>query len=196
MSVFDLAPSFSEFVREGTGWIASFAVPGALFNAASHAVLAVLYLFVPNSGRPLWERTVPGRGYEVPGSGLHYLLSYVLPELWSVAQYVLGGRDATKQLLAFQLFVLSGSGAYTQLVLSSPRNFKLQLDQMLAYEWLFVAGLTDSAGLSSTEALKVAIGCKVAGFLWSMLMAAALRALGVARLAKAPPSPEEEDRAR
>lgn len=163
------------------------AMVGSFLNALSHAAVAFM-LVDTERGRQLWQGFVPGCAFE-PSIRLFYALTVNVPELWSVLQYVQGAPDATKRVLAFQIFVLGGGSAYRLLVLASPRDADTHFKQMICFEWLFVAGLVFAKDVGATlvEALKVYVGCKLAGFAWSWLVAGAMRALGLCRFAAAPP---------
>ena len=186
--------------------ISSLVIVGSFFNVCAHAAIALSFFVASEStATSLWQTVVRGSLFEAPGVGLYYAIACSLPEVWSALRFVAGAADATKRLIAFQVFVLGGGGAYHCLVLSSPRRVAEHVQQMLMFEWLFVAGMMlreDVAVASLHDALKVYAGCKCAGFLWAYCVAGALRACGLARLASEPghelstPESESEQRLR
>ena len=179
-------------------------IAGSLFNVIAHSAIAISFFVAPESARAVWQRMAEGSVFESPGVGLYYLLACALPEAWSAMRFVIGAPEATKRLIAFQIFVLGGGGAYQSLILSSPHRGEHHLQQTLTFEWLFVAGLMirEDVGVPTLhDALKVYVGCKCAGFLWSWIVAGTLRACGLAKLAKEPkprelagPGQEEHER--
>ena len=171
------------------------AIGGSFFNVVAHAAVALFFLFDKTTGRKLWERLASGSIYE-PAVSVYYLLTVTMPELWSVFQYFKGGHDATKRLLAFQVFVLGGSNLYNSIMLASPSNREGHVMQIISFEWLFIVAFILCEDVIEIEtpldSLLLYLGCKAAGFAWCWMVVGVMRALGIARFAKAPPPPEED----
>ena len=168
------------------------AILGSIFNAVMHSILALVFIFKPETGKPLWLRMAPGRAFEHPGVGVWYMLSSALPELFGLFKYAHDGHDGFRRLIAYQIFAMGGCCLYQHLVLSRPRDWDRQFQLMITFEWIFVAGcvLDEAVGVPLAEALQIYVGCKLAGCLWSHMVARALLLLGVARWPRA--KPEEE----
>ena len=99
----------------------SLAVLGAFFNVIVHSFVCFQLWVGKERGKDLWSRMIGGRMFERFGSALHYTYSMVLPEVWSISQWLLDAPDATRRVLAFQIFVVGGGSMYHHVVLARPR---------------------------------------------------------------------------
>ena len=92
-----------------------------------------------------------------------------------------------------QFFLLGGVGAYQMLILERPRALRKYLHQVFMIESIFLSGFMLS--YDQATALKVFMGARVVGLLWSAGVVGLLRFLGLAQLARCKsPSTEERER--
>ena len=127
------------------------AILGSIFNAVMHSILALVFIFKPETGKPLWLRMAPGRAFEHPGVGVWYMLSSALPELFGLFKYAHDGHDGFRRLIAYQFFGLGGCCLYQHLVLSRPRDWERQLQLEILTETIFAdrLGLGEPTGQES-----------------------------------------------
>jgi len=185
---------FDDFLHSASGFTWGVAILLSIVGTVTHFVVCIILLIVPDRDRAtkLWLQLVPGMPFERPGSALRYILAPIVPEMYSL--YCLCAHHDTQRLFAMQIFVLGGVSTFDRLMLSSPSQIDAQMSMLKIVEPLFfVALLTAGDATASTvarclEAVKLAIGANIAGFLWALLTTRTLRAVRLAKLCAPPPA--------
>lgn len=179
-------------------WYTNFALVLAAFNAVSHLIIAVTML--RGGGKNVWEHMVPGRKFEVPGSGLKMLLSTVWFEWLAVIVYIctsLGTHGWLSHLvLCSQVWTMGGDNLYNKKSWAEPEAPEEYLVQLFTIEsWFIIGIIVDSASLHTDIWDKYALLAVVkgGGYCWAWAVTTFLRNLGIAKFKALPPPPPEEE---
>lgn len=158
----------------------------AVFNAVVHCCVAVSMLKGGDMGRKIWKDQTQCRIFEMPGSGLKYLLTGPAWEVLSLLSFFFSNDSGgSLHVYAFQLFALGGGEMYNQVTFSEPPQPERHFLQVLCIESVFLIGMLcdKRVTLEFEKCFLAYAGCKGLGYLWAGAIVNLMKRLKLATFA-------------